>query len=256
MHTELRCLSARVLALVQRSCRRARNRKLFVSVTLTMTIAMLVANLSSCGGGNTAPNNSAARIPPTITTSSLPSGIAYTPYQQTTLSATGGTPPYTWSLTSAASTFPPGLSISSSGIISGTTEGPLVYDFTLQVADSANLSASASLSITINSGALTASPTALNFSTTVAQSFIVEGGSGVISPPSENCSGIASLTAPQGFPPFSGTWNVSPVSNGTCSVTFTDGFNTQSTTSVAINVDIQPGGSSTNDSNGGELRLQ
>lgn len=254
MHTELRWLSALALAVFQRSCRRARNRKIFVSGTLAIILAMLVANLSSCGGGNAAPNNPVAKIPPTITTSSLPSGIAYSPYQQTTLAATGGTPPYTWSLTSAASTFPPGLSISSSGTIGGTTEGPLVYDFTLQVADSANLSASASLSITINSGALTASPTALNFSTTAAQSFIVEGGSGVVSPPSEDCSGIATLTAPQGFPPFSGTWNVSPISNGACNATFTDGL-TLATTSVAINVDIQPGELS-NDSNGGKLRLQ
>jgi hypothetical protein len=233
--------SAQLLSVFQRNSLQPPHGTLFVPAVLTLSIGIVVAVLGSCGGST--PNSSIAKTPPTITTSSLPSGTAFTPYQQTTLAATGGTPPYTWSLTSAPDTFPGGLSLSSTGNITGMPTTPLAYDFTVQATDSANLSANASLSITINSGALIASPSALNFSTTSAQSFILEGGSGVTNPPSENCSasGIATLTPPpQGFPPFNGTWNVSPLGNGACNVTFTDGI-TLSTTAVNINVDIQPG---------------
>jgi len=55
---------------------------------------------------------------PTITTSSpLASGNTATAYTQT-LAATGGTPGYTWSLFSGS--LPPGLTLSSGGVISGT----------------------------------------------------------------------------------------------------------------------------------------
>jgi uncharacterized protein (TIGR03437 family) len=50
------------------------------------------------------------------------------------LSATGGAPPYTYAI--VAGTLPPGLSLSSSGQISGTvTAGPGAYRFSVRVAD-------------------------------------------------------------------------------------------------------------------------
>ena len=52
-----------------------------------------------------------------ITTSNLPTGATGTAYSQT-LTATGGTPPYAWSLSSGS--LPAGLTLSTSGIISGT----------------------------------------------------------------------------------------------------------------------------------------
>ncbi len=53
-----------------------------------------------------------------ISTSSLSSGTVGTPYSQT-FTAVYGTPPYTWSKNGA---FPTGLSLSSTGVISGTPE--------------------------------------------------------------------------------------------------------------------------------------
>jgi len=86
--------------------------------------------------------------PPTITTSSLSSGTQGSAYNAT-LSATGGTTPYTWSLPSGS--LPAGLSLSSSGVISGTPIATGTSSFTVQVTDARSQSATASLSIRIDS---------------------------------------------------------------------------------------------------------
>jgi len=83
-----------------------------------------------------------------ITTSSLANGIVGTAYLQT-LTATGGTDIYTWTIDSGA--LPAGLSLGANGIISGTptiTGGPTPMTF--HVTDSAGANASTTLSITIN----------------------------------------------------------------------------------------------------------
>jgi sugar lactone lactonase YvrE len=70
----------------------------------------------------------------TITTAlPLPPGSVNAPYSQS-LTATGGTPPYTWSLTSGA--LPTGLNLSASGTISGTPLSAGTAMFTAQVTDS------------------------------------------------------------------------------------------------------------------------
>src|SRR4051812_4694482 len=51
----------------------------------------------------------AAAAPPTISTTTLPAGTAGTSYSQT-LSATGGTTPYSWSV--SAGNLPPGVTLS------------------------------------------------------------------------------------------------------------------------------------------------
>ncbi len=69
-----------------------------------------------------------------IITNSLPTGAINTFYSQT-LAATGGMPPYVWSVISGG--LPAGLTLnSSSGEISGTPTAGGSYSFTLQVADS------------------------------------------------------------------------------------------------------------------------
>jgi hypothetical protein len=91
--------------------------------------------------------------PLSITTTTLPNGTINSPYNQT-VSATGGTPPYTFSLASG-STLPPGLNLTTSnnqGVISGTPTTAGTFNFTVQVADSETPAATATkaLSITIN----------------------------------------------------------------------------------------------------------
>jgi hypothetical protein len=80
------------------------------------------------------------------TTSPLPSGQVSMAYS-TTLTATGGTTPYAWSINSGA--LPSGLTLSSAGVLSGTptTSGPA--NFTAKVTDAAAQTAAAPLQITI-----------------------------------------------------------------------------------------------------------
>lgn len=123
--------------------------------------------------------------PPSITTTSLPSGTAGTCYGQVSnasgvtcngeaLTESGGTTPFTWGVT--AGQLPPGLSLSaSSGTITGTPTTPGTYTATFQLSDSVGESTTAQLSITIaNPPALTVTTTAvptaainLSYSTTL-----------------------------------------------------------------------------------------
>jgi len=86
--------------------------------------------------------------PLTITTEGLPDGIVGTEYSAT-LSASGGIPPYTWSISSGS--LPNGLTLNSStGAISGTPIEQGTYSFTVQVQDADSNTAAKNLSITIN----------------------------------------------------------------------------------------------------------
>lgn len=111
------------------------------SVTLSLTIAP------------------ASSGPLMITTTSLPSGQAGTAYS-TTLAASGGKTPYTWSLTSG--TLPAGLSLNTStGAISGTPSAAANASLTFQVTDSSAPAQSQSVTLS-----LVIAPAALSITTT------------------------------------------------------------------------------------------
>lgn len=86
--------------------------------------------------------------PLTITTTSLPGGTEGTSYSAT-INATGGSPPY--SFTVSAGTLPPGLNLSSAGVISGTPSTANTYNFTVRVSDGSDTDLQ-SYSVTIASG--------------------------------------------------------------------------------------------------------
>ncbi len=88
-----------------------------------------------------------AANPPVITTTSLVAAVQNSPYTST-LSASGGVPPYNWSL--ASGSLPPGLTLSSAGVISGTPTVSGTSSFTVGVADADNQTVSQPLSITVN----------------------------------------------------------------------------------------------------------
>ena len=93
----------------------------------------------------------------TVTTTSLPNGqvgVAYT----ATLSASGGTTPYTWTLTAGA--LPAGLSLSAAGVISGVpTAAVTATPLTVRVTDSGSpaQSKTANLNLTVSPNAITVS---------------------------------------------------------------------------------------------------
>ena len=89
-----------------------------------------------------------------IVTTSLPGGIAGVPYSAT-LTASGGTLPYSWAVTSGS--LPGGLQLSSDGTITGTPTTAGVSSFTVQVTDAAMLTARASLTITVTTVLITTS---------------------------------------------------------------------------------------------------
>ena len=105
--------------------------------------------------GQTARKSLSINIQPpplNITTTSLPNGTATVSYSFV-LNATGGTPPYTWSL--AAGPLPAGLSLSSGGQIAGTPTTTGSYPVRIGVTDSAQRSDIASFTLVIQAAALT-----------------------------------------------------------------------------------------------------
>ncbi|MBL8222077.1 MAG: putative Ig domain-containing protein, partial [Bryobacterales bacterium] len=85
---------------------------------------------------------------PAITTSALPNANPSVPYSQT-LTASGGTAPYTWSITGGI--LPSGFTLSSQGVLSGTAnQGQIgAYPITVQVTDAGGQSATRQLQLTV-----------------------------------------------------------------------------------------------------------
>jgi hypothetical protein len=113
-------------------------------------------------------------------------GVAYS----ASLLGTGGAPPYTWTLTSA--TLPAGLSLASSGAITGTPTSSLYALFTAKVTD--NAAASVSGSFVLNITAATPPPSI---------------STGITLPPGTVGAAYSlALTATGGTPPY--VWTVPP----------------------------------------------
>src|SRR5206468_11102073 len=93
----------------------------------------------------TSPAPPLSLTPPSLLANALPSSA----YSQT-LAATGGTPPYAWSVISGS--LPAGLTLNVTfGAISGTPTTAGTSNFTVQVTDSASGKAPKGFTLTINS---------------------------------------------------------------------------------------------------------
>ena len=178
-----------------------------------------------------------------ITTSSLPNGQVGTAYS-VSLAASGGTPPYTWSLISGS--LPAGLSLSTTGTISGTpTQAQGVTGLTFMAKDSGTPSLTAqsvSLAITITSAITRVSITPKRAGLTVTQTLSLTAtssdGAGLNwSVSGSNCSGAAcGIFSSQSTPGGSPVTYTSPGTAGQYTVTATDANNTAVSSSITIGV--------------------
>ena len=99
-------------------------------------VLFLAVLLCSCGSPNTGTTPPSLEILTTI----VPVATVGTNYS-TQLQASGGVPPYTWSVTAGA--LPAGFNLSSSGVLSGDATAVGSFSFTVQVVDSSTAAASA-----------------------------------------------------------------------------------------------------------------
>ncbi len=111
-------------------------------------VALLVfafLGMIGCGGGGGSSSPGASG--PSITTSSLPDGARNEAYTTSTLAATGGTAPYSWTLTGGS--LPNGLVLNSTGTISGrpTASGSFSPIFT--VTDNTGLTGQRTIGINV-----------------------------------------------------------------------------------------------------------
>lgn len=121
---------------------------------------------------------------PTITTASLSDGRVNASYS-ISVTATGGVPPYQWSVVNGA--LPAGLTLSPSGVISGTPTQSGSFPFALRVQDAAFATSSRTLTLTVGANVAQAS-TLAGPSLTASPDSVGPGGSvtaawsGIVSP--------------------------------------------------------------------------
>ncbi len=164
-----------------------------------------------------------------ITTTSLPDGTVGQAYSQA-VSATGGKPPYSFSLAPTnPGSLPTGLSLDTGGTISGTPTTASTFNFTVQATDTSSPQQTAQqpLSITIHAPAgnnakllgnyafLFNGLDALGHPTAMAGSFVADGNGNLT-------SGAADIIVSGGkinFFAFNGTYDVSPDNRGSFTLT-------------------------------------
>ncbi len=117
---------------------------------------------------------------PKITTEFLTYGAVGQSYPSSTLSASGGLTPYSWAL-AGGSSLPPGLSLSSGGVISGIPTSPGTFAFTVNVTDGRSRLVSKNLSIAIYpSGSSTSSSSSSSSSSSTTSTSTSSSSSGGI----------------------------------------------------------------------------
>jgi len=190
------------------------------------------------GASGTKALSIAINAAPSITTASLPGGTVGVSYNQT-LTATGGTTPRTWSLSSG--TLPAGLSlVAGTGVISGTPTTSGTANFTARVTDNVGATATKALSITVTGGLTitTASLPADTVGVAYNQTLAAAGGTTPYTWSLLTGSLPAGLSLVAGTGAITGTPTTAGTSNFTAKVTDNVAATASKALSVAINAAV------------------
>jgi hypothetical protein len=177
---------------------------------------------------------------PTVTTTSLANATQNVAYN-TTLTATGGTAPYSWSVTLCA--LPAGLSLNSAtGAISVAPTGLGTSNFTVQVSDAHALTGSASLSLTVVVPPLTVSTTSLPNGEQNAPYNTALAATGGTQPYTAWSITVGSLPAGLTLNPVTGVISGAPTVTGTFNFTVqvTDSASVTAIKALSITVLVPP----------------
>lgn len=126
---------------------------------------------------STSTDNSVNYAPIAISTTTLPNPVYNQPYAGQALSATGGSGALSFARTAGA--LPAGMSISSSGVVSGTPTASGPFNFTVTATDPEGSTASRAFSITIAAPTIALSPATLpdpTAGTAYSQTLTASGG--------------------------------------------------------------------------------
>lgn len=135
---------------------------------------------SSAGFQNeasTSSDNTVAYVPIEITPSTLSDPVYQVAYGPVNLAASGGTAPYTFSVSAGA--LPAGITLSSAGVLSGTPTTSGTFNFTVSVTDAGSATASRSYSLTIAAPTIVVGPSSLpnaTFGAAYSQTLTATGG--------------------------------------------------------------------------------
>ena len=107
------------------------------AATYTFTVTVTDSGSNTANSGTFTITIAAAGAAPTITTTSpLPSGTTGTAYSQTLAASGGAGSPFTWALANGSDPLPPGISLSSAGVLSGTPASGGTFDPSFVATDS------------------------------------------------------------------------------------------------------------------------
>ena len=168
-----------------------------------------------------------------VAPATLPNGTVGVPYSQT-LTASGGSSPYTFAVSSGA--LPTSLTLSAAGVLSGTPSASGTFSFTVTATDAFGSTGSQSYSITVSAPTIVVAPSSLPNGTVGAaysQNISASGGSGPYTfaltagtlPPGITLSAAGLLS---GAPTATGTFNFT--------VTATDAFGSTGAQSYSVTI--------------------
>lgn len=126
------------------------------------TFPVTVTNPLPGGGTSSSLNFTVSNGALSVSSATLPVGVAAVAYPSTNLAATGGNSPYTWTTTPVSGSLPPGLSLSSAGAITGTPTTAGTYPFTVKVTDSASNTATGAFSIAVGGVMFSGGPASIS----------------------------------------------------------------------------------------------